>query len=238
MMSASKNKQNMAEVASARNRFDAALQLLVDKRDDGQESSDEGGEIDICLSEPSPVHSPSKRSSTNRGRKRKRAKDDSDYEMGQYQHTYIMKLFDRSVDLAIFDEDSSLYPICRAWLKNSPHSRDPPPQSPEPEAPAPTNSEEETERIPDIYKMPPPIKQDPDDHTDYRIPHPVPQPKTYFFISDADDAPPAESLLLKHMERWKQVRQSWIDQGRINEMRYGESMQLLRDIFDCQMKDV
>lgn len=31
---------------------------------------------------------------------------------------------------------------------------------------------------------------------------------------------------------------SWIDQGRINEMRYGESMQLLRDIFDCQMKDV
>lgn len=41
----------------------------------------------------------------------------------------------------------------------------------------------QTERIPDIYKMPPPIKQDPDDHTDYRIPHPVPQPKTYFFIS-------------------------------------------------------
>lgn len=26
---------DMAEVASARNRFDAALQLLVDKRDDG-----------------------------------------------------------------------------------------------------------------------------------------------------------------------------------------------------------
>lgn len=41
----------------------------------------------------------------------------------------------------------------------------------------------QTDRIPDIYKMPPPIKQDPDDHTDYRIPHPVPQPKTYFFIS-------------------------------------------------------
>lgn len=60
-----------------------------------------------------------------------------------FTDTYIMKLFDRSVDLAIFDEDSPLYPICRAWLKNSPHSRDPPPQSPEPEAPAPTNSEEE-----------------------------------------------------------------------------------------------
>ena len=34
-----------------------------------------------------------------------------------------MKLFDRSVDLAQFDESSPLYPICRAWMKNHPHSR-------------------------------------------------------------------------------------------------------------------
>ena len=40
----------------------------------------------MCLySEPSPMHSPSKRSTSNRGRKRKRAKDDSEFEMGQYQ---------------------------------------------------------------------------------------------------------------------------------------------------------
>ena len=37
--------------------------------------------------------------------------------------TYVMKLFDRSVDLAQFDESSPLYPICRAWMKNHPHSR-------------------------------------------------------------------------------------------------------------------
>ena len=37
--------------------------------------------------------------------------------------TYVMKLFDRSVDLAQFDESSPLYPICRAWMKNQPHSR-------------------------------------------------------------------------------------------------------------------
>lgn len=37
---------------------------------------------------------------------------------------YIMKLFDRSVDLAQFDEDSPLYPICRSWLKNRPYDRD------------------------------------------------------------------------------------------------------------------
>lgn len=34
-----------------------------------------------------------------------------------------MKLFDRSVDLAQFDEDSPLYPICRAWIRNQPGTR-------------------------------------------------------------------------------------------------------------------
>ena len=57
--------------------------------------------------------------------------------------TYIMKLFDRSVDLAVFDEDSPLYPICRAWLKNNPHSREPPPRSPTPEPENPAQSSEE-----------------------------------------------------------------------------------------------
>lgn len=28
-----------------------------------------------------------------------------------------------------------------------------------------------------------------------------------FIFQDAEDAPPAEGLLMKHMERWKQVRQ-------------------------------
>ena len=46
-----------------------------------------------------------------------------------------MKLFDRSVDLAQFDEDSPLYPICRAWMRNQPHNKNlaPQNQSPTPE---------------------------------------------------------------------------------------------------------
>ena len=34
-----------------------------------------------------------------------------------------MKLFDRSVDLAQFNEITPLYPICRAWMRNQPHNR-------------------------------------------------------------------------------------------------------------------
>lgn len=32
-----------------------------------------------------------------------------------------MKLFDRSVDLSQFNENTPLYPICRAWIANQPH---------------------------------------------------------------------------------------------------------------------
>lgn len=36
--------------------------------------------------------------------------------------SYIMKLFDRSVNLAQFEEDTPLYPLCRAWMKNQPRA--------------------------------------------------------------------------------------------------------------------
>ncbi|KAL0270796.1 UNVERIFIED_CONTAM: hypothetical protein PYX00_008089 [Menopon gallinae] len=39
-----------------------------------------------------------------------------------FQHTFVMKLFDRSVDLAQFEENTPLYPICRAWMANKPRS--------------------------------------------------------------------------------------------------------------------
>lgn len=35
------------------------------------------------------------------------------------QHSYVMKLFDRSVDLAKFDDRTPLYPICRAWIRGA-----------------------------------------------------------------------------------------------------------------------
>ena len=37
-------------------------------------------------------------------------------------HSFIMKLFDRSVDLAKYSDATALYPICRAWMINQPRS--------------------------------------------------------------------------------------------------------------------
>lgn len=49
----------------------------------------------------------------------------SESEPAAFRHTYVMKLFDRSVDLARFQEDTPLYPICRAWMANQPRNPQP-----------------------------------------------------------------------------------------------------------------
>lgn len=36
--------------------------------------------------------------------------------------SYIMKLFDRSVNLAKFEESTPLYPLCRSWMQNQPRA--------------------------------------------------------------------------------------------------------------------
>lgn len=41
--------------------------------------------------------------------------------VGEHQ-SFIMKLFDRSLDLAKYPSKSALYPICRAWMLNQPRS--------------------------------------------------------------------------------------------------------------------
>ena len=54
-----------------------------------------------------------------------------------FHHTFVMKLFDRSVDLAQFPVQTPLYPVCRAWMKNDPHNTNMAPRlrtpTPEPE---------------------------------------------------------------------------------------------------------
>lgn len=86
----------------ARGRLKGALQEIVNVGDDDDE---------LDASKPS------------RGRPPKRAKKEtSPQPTPAVQHTFIMKLFDRCVDLAKYNESTALYPICRAWMLNQPRS--------------------------------------------------------------------------------------------------------------------
>ncbi|CAG5127649.1 unnamed protein product, partial [Candidula unifasciata] len=200
---ASKGKQ--AEVTSARIRLDATLQHLVDRREDSQDASE--GESSAPQTESAsskPVLSP-KKSSSKPNRKRKRRNDSSDLDNADEQQTVIMKLFDRSVDLALFPEDTPLYPVCRAWIQNRPHDRSLGTISGRPLTPK--QEEEMSDGYQNIYEMPLPIKSEDGCLYDLRIPVPLPPPpeKLDMYL-DSRSAPPSEQLLLNHMARWKEVR--------------------------------
>ncbi|XP_045476158.1 protein lin-37 homolog [Harmonia axyridis] len=146
-----------------------------------------------------------------------------------YHHTYVMKLFDRSVDLAQFEEDTPLYPICRAWMKNQPRN----PQavvkrrvsSPEPEPDAWNGI------YADIHQLPPPSEE-----FHKRIPSPLPcqeQNKDNINLN-YDEAPPVpQDILIKdHLQRWAKVRKNWNDTAAKNESRYTVSTQILKTIYN------
>ncbi|ESO91201.1 hypothetical protein LOTGIDRAFT_228731 [Lottia gigantea] len=238
-MSSAKGKH--VEVASARNRLGATLQNLVDQKDDGPSDSEEVTHPVLPTPRSSNSNSASpKKSPSKANRKRKRKDDLGSLRSGQPQHTYVMKLFDRSVDLAQFNEETPLYPVCRAWIKNDPQSKEPlvaPPvqRSPSPSQDIKPGSDDEMDRFPDVYELPPPIKQEKSDiHVDHRVPVPTPQPQEHLDIHSTNEGAPPEQLLINHMARWKETRNRWQITGLKNEMRYADSMCILKQMYDRQ----
>ncbi|GFR74911.1 protein lin-37 homolog [Elysia marginata] len=234
------SRSKPAEVTSARIRLDATLQHLVDKKEEDVEVEESEGTLltqTDCFSKPTP--SP-KKSTSKVSRKRKRRADSTDDDNADGQQTVIMKLFERSVDLAQFPEDTPLYPVCRAWLHNRPHDKT---LGTLTERPASPKAEEDasathisSDNMPNVYEMPPPIKSEDGCLYDLRVPEPVPQPPGKLDIyADPATLPAPEQLLLGHLTRWKEIRNKWREASIMNEMQYASSINLLKDMFDNNM---
>lgn len=72
------------------------------------------GLLNEIMEEPDAVEAPPKVTS-NRGRPR-RPKDEGSSSTSIASKPYVIKLFDRLVNVSQFDENSPLYPICREWF--------------------------------------------------------------------------------------------------------------------------
>merc|ERR1719411_96890 len=149
---------DLPDVSSARSRLSGALstaERFVDKyAGDDFPLSPHKRLQSLDSPFPSPTKSP-------RGVRRRRKKPIA--LNTAFHHTVVMKLFDRSLDLAQFPEDTALYPVCRAWMKNEPHNTNMAPRlrtpTPEPEEKMEDeneNNDEEQTVEKDIYKLPPP----------------------------------------------------------------------------------
>ncbi|KAJ4439407.1 hypothetical protein ANN_07531, partial [Periplaneta americana] len=238
------------DVTNARDRLKGALQELLDQSDDSSVSShDDASQSDVfgqqmTMKKPSAIKSepmtiPPQQSMRNlrpqRKRRRREAVNDA-----AFHHTYVMKLFDRSVDLAQFREDTPLYPICRAWMANQPRNTNLTPKlrTPTPPPPEDTSSgvegggggDSDTEIVRDTYKMPPPVPL-PADAKKMRVPSPIPQPKDDSEQQDVKPNLSREILLHNHLVHWTAVRKKWHAASHLNEARYHESGQILKAIY-------
>ena len=245
------------EVTFARDRLSGALSSAVDRFGGNEELAVHGvfGSPSKRLhSLDSPLGSPTKSPRPARRRRKKEAPPTS-----AFHHTFVMKLFDRSVDLAQFQDEASLYPVCRAWMKNQPSNTNMAPRmrtpTPEPDsegekedAKADKNeeeakSEEGSEEAPKedeevkVYKMPdhqPLTKDEQDQIQSLRIPTPTGKPDIDpdFLETAQKEDNTADNLLNEHMTRWFKVRRNWREAAAKNEERYKGSMDLLRDMFE------
>ncbi|MED6257153.1 hypothetical protein ATANTOWER_012738 [Ataeniobius toweri] len=222
------------ESAGARGRLDAVLKGLVEKSENERETNEDAGKLSVDslnkdLSPSSGGKRPSARFPQHRRKKRKEM-DEGIPETNQHkQNAYIIKLFDRSVDLAQFNTSTSLYPICRAWMRNNPSFREP---STSPSSPQSITEEEVSDMMngkgQNVYRLPPPSTcpvSPSGEPINLRIPQ-TEKPT----ISKSTDVPVSGALISDHMERWKKIRQKWKECSNKNQLRYSESIKVLKEM--------
>ncbi|CAN2388039.1 Lin-37 DREAM MuvB core complex component [Pristimantis euphronides] len=228
------------EAASARSRLDAVLKGLLDRREvDREHMEDESGKgsTDSQCKETSPSAAgkrPSVRPSHNRRKKRKEEDGLSDAAIPK-TNTFVIRLFDRSVDLAQFSEETTLYPVCRAWLRNSPGTKapEPPPTPPPSEEGDVVNGSSQN-----IYHLPPPSTcpvTETGEPVNPRIPSPLPREGEPLDINSPSEITPSMSVLIdQNMNRWKKIRQRWKYASYRNQQRYAQSMKILKEMYERQ----
>ncbi|CAG2169140.1 unnamed protein product [Oppiella nova] len=228
-----------AEVDSARNKLDDLLAHI--SKGDSQEEDD--FDDDDMETDSSP-HMKRRRSQKHK-KAGKGAKEDGFAK----QSSFVLKLFDRSVDLAQFShstarDDAPLYPVCRSWIRNNtqlPNLY----ESPAALEDYHNNDDLETsggpidEKPSGIYHLPKPLPKPKDElgnEIDLRIPESVrnyqrreSQADVLINSLEGDNF---SALLARNVSHWKQVRQDWHQSSIENELRYKHSCDVLKAMFD------
>ncbi|XP_038220539.1 protein lin-37 homolog [Zerene cesonia] len=145
--------------------------------------------------------------------------DEEDSQNGVLRQSYVLKLFDRSVELSQFSEDTPLYPICRAWIVNQPRA----------DYKKFANKEDKEEKPVDGVELP-----GPEGPVVSRIPQLLPEQlaanKDNINLNYREPAPGREQLLQWHAGRWAGVRRAWLAQARRVHRRYAAAQSVLHRI--------
>ncbi|XP_046444871.1 protein lin-37 homolog isoform X1 [Daphnia pulex] len=233
------------EVSTARGRLEGALQILIEKTE--SEDSDES-DVDVTdlIHEGRSQSASPRKSGTIKTPLRKRRRLNVDKHYKNDQNSYVLKLYDRSVDLAKFSPQTPLYPVCRAWIKNQPNNQ----QFGAANANSPKKLEDKGAEVKEDLKLeengeafvnslPLPEAMPLDEEgniVDTRIPFDLkPSGKSKSLdlllnVCEDEAAPSVSSLLQEHCSHWGRVREQWRRAANVNEVRYVESTKILKNI--------
>lgn len=221
---------------NARTKLDGLLKELAEKNEESAEDESIKLESGVLSSMP-PPSTPTKRSSgakTPRKRRKKDAGYDADGGEGSRQHSsYVMKLFDRSVDFAQFGEDTQLYILARAWMRNKPFgSKAESQEQGAANSPSSVEGVEGTSAESDVdtngvYSLPDPLPM----KMEVVVPEPVTIPVGHLGIQYECDTMSLSDILNAHQGRWKKVRSNWRQRSWSRQVRYSESIKKIREMY-------
>ncbi|XP_046470983.1 protein lin-37 homolog isoform X2 [Neodiprion pinetum] len=226
------------DVLVARDRLKGALRELLQHSDSGssaessEESSSQEYKPQIKKLESMIPSKTMRYQQAKKMRRRRQAPMDT-----AFHHSYVMKLFDRSVDLAQFQEDTPLYPICRAWMANQPRNPNlvPKIRSPSPEVLNEVNANntlfDSDSDVHDVYSLPAPLPRE-EVWPRNRVPSPITLPKEELHLDYERHTPKSREVLMRdHINHWTLVRKKWHQRAHNNEQRFEQSANILGTMF-------
>ena len=176
-------------------------------------------------------HGRSRRSPGKKGKRPKQEEDESNSLNNSKTPALVLKLFDRSVDLAKFTAGKTnssielpLYPVCREWIRNGRSGSDA-------DTLLTAASQGDGKRGPGIYHLPKPLamSEDSEIKSDKKD---IQEMDQAFDSVDVEQVP---QLLAENIERWKSIRLACRDASAKNESRYKHSCDVLKAMFEKSM---
>lgn len=222
-----KNPPKEEQEAQKQEQQNAAKRKKVSESDEDETSEEEeDDEAEVEVEAP-----------PSRGRPKKRIAHQPPIQPPTMHQTYVMKLYDRSLDLARFKEDDPLYIICRDWCKNNPRAKRIKPEPPEEPLPRKSVPEiltmirnginadikflPEINKIPGMKRCPSLLSIQKNPNKDkINLKYDLDEP-----LFDKDD------LMKENLIRWKKIREHWQDHIKKYDVQYAESFEILDGIF-------
>eukprot|EP00794_Sanderia_malayensis_P007202 gene7202-8008_t len=216
---------------TARSRLNQILQDLAEKAEERTAEEEDALKLSQTENDVMPPPTTPSKKSGRAPRKRKRKETNTEDYVDSMRRKFhskslkILKLFDRSVDMAQFRKDTSMYVMCRAWTQNKPDTTYELGDKAKRSLEMPDYAVSEDTKF--VYSLPAPVKEEVEDESVA-----VKQPENEANL-DAAINKNSDIIALKasNVARWQKIRLSMREASLKKQERYLASLLQLKSLF-------